>query len=97
MVVESQPKQDALACMDITEADLKNAIKQISNLNVLLAGDGNSLYQDHSKDPGLEITGWTWNANFADLDNDGYIDLYAAYGRVPSNKRESNFILPQQG
>lgn len=33
-----------------------------------------------AKAMGLNITGWTWNAKFADLDGDQWQDLYAANG-----------------
>ncbi len=76
-----------------TQAERDNQIQQVTNFNVLLSGDMKSGYQDKAKDVGLHITGWTWNANFADVDNDEWIDLYVANGRVPSNKRESNFFF----
>ena len=31
---------------------------------------------------GVAATGWTWSAQFGDLDNDGFLDLYAVNGMI---------------
>jgi len=31
---------------------------------------------------GIDATGWSWSAKFADLDNDGFADLYAVNGMI---------------
>lgn len=51
--------------------------------------DTNMLYQygenyasitDNAQDLGIDITGWTWNARFADLDGDEWQDIFVANG-----------------
>lgn len=42
----------------------------------------NGKYEEVSKKNGTEDTGWAWNAKFADLDNDGWQDLYVANGFI---------------
>jgi uncharacterized membrane protein YraQ (UPF0718 family) len=68
------------------------AIPQIRNLNVLLYAGKDGAYQDQAKAQGISVTGWTWNAKFADLDNDEYLDLYAVNGLYESKTRESNYL-----
>ena len=42
--------------------------------------------------------GFTWNAKFADLNNDEYLDLYAVNGWFPEKTRSSHVLyLNQQG
>ncbi len=48
--------------------------------NVLLMADGAGGYRDATLDYGIAESFWTWNAKAADLDNDGWQDIYAANG-----------------
>ena len=34
---------------------------------------------------GIAATGWTWSAQFGDLDNDGFLDLYAVNGMIDAD------------
>ncbi|MEM1294581.1 MAG: FG-GAP-like repeat-containing protein, partial [Verrucomicrobiota bacterium] len=60
-------------------------IPQIQLRNVLL-----SKSRDVTRQFGLEFTGWTWNAKFADLNNDSWQDIYFLNGYIPDPRRESN-------
>ena len=37
----------------------------------------------------VERGGWSWGAQFGDLNNDGHLDLYLTNGYISANKRES--------
>ncbi len=63
--------------------------------NVLLESQGRSL--EHQKDGnGLNLTGWSWNALFADFDNDEWQDVYVVNGFFPRKERESNYYFRNQ-
>nr|WP_302051626.1 FG-GAP-like repeat-containing protein [Sphingopyxis sp. BSNA05] len=40
----------------------------------------NGSYDDVAEGAGLTDGGWSWNAKFGDLDNDGWQDLFIAAG-----------------
>ncbi len=48
--------------------------------NVLLQNDGTGRFADIGRMAGVEATDWSWGAFFADLDNDGWRDLYVTNG-----------------
>lgn len=50
--------------------------------NVLLANDGQGRFADVARQSGVEATDWSWGALLADLDNDGWRDLYVANGTL---------------
>jgi uncharacterized membrane protein YraQ (UPF0718 family) len=78
-------------------AELELEIPQIRNRNVLLAKDGHGRFRDRAGELGVAIGGWSWNAKFADVDNDEWQDLYIANGHVPSQRRESNLFYRNTG
>ena len=46
--------------------------------NALLRNNGNGTFSDVSKESGTANIGFGMSAQFADIDNDGDLDLYAA-------------------
>ena len=70
-------------------------------VNVLLTPDGNGKFTDRALDYGIRDAGWVWNAQFNDLNQDEYVDLYVANGHFSENTtdaRESNqFFLNDAG
>ncbi|SMF43765.1 FG-GAP-like repeat-containing protein [Pseudobacteriovorax antillogorgiicola] len=74
-------------------------IPQIEKNNVLLMREGNGdAFQDKAVDLGLDITGWSWNAKFADFNNDTYQDLYVSNGYWLTPKRYKNgYFINQNG
>jgi hypothetical protein len=58
---------------------LTNAIPQVSNTNLLLA-PGTKGYTDVTAQWRAGFGGWSWNAQFADLTNDGWQDLFVTQG-----------------
>jgi len=72
---------------------LDEAIPSITNDNVLLMHDPETGgYVDRAEEFGVILAGWTWNAKFADLDNDEWVDLFVANGLFFSKTRESNYL-----
>ena len=57
---------------------------------LLLVRRPDGTFKDRAKAFGIEVGGWTWNAKFADFDNDEWQDLYIANGFFGSKRRESN-------
>ena len=53
--------------------------------NVLYAADAAGSFVNRAPGAGgagVAATGWTWSVQFGDLDNDGFLDLYAVNGMV---------------
>ena len=50
--------------------------------NVLYAAEAAGSFVNRAPGAGLAATGWTWSVQFGDLDNDGFLDLYAVNGMV---------------
>lgn len=57
---------------------------QANNLWVPRAGDAAAdlTYDDLASSLGVELGGWSWGAQFGDLNNDGTLDLYLVNGNV---------------
>lgn len=65
---------------------LPDQIPQVKQTNLLFAPEEDG-FSDVTRQWGVGVGGWTWNAKFADIDNDGWQDLYVAQG---SRLREKN-------
>ena len=66
--------------------------------NILLKGAPSTRFQDVSRDAGVETAEWSWNARFADLDNDEWQDLYVVNGVLITQEfATNNFFHNQQG
>ena len=50
--------------------------------NVLHTATAEGNYVNRAPRAGVAATGWTWSVQFGDLDNDGFLDLYAVNGTV---------------
>ncbi len=57
----------------------QNDYIQQAQRNVLLMNDGTS-FTDRSQEYGVDSSFWSWNAKAADLDNDGWQDIYIGNG-----------------
>ncbi|MFT4746403.1 MAG: uncharacterized membrane protein YraQ (UPF0718 family) [Congregibacter sp.] len=64
----------------ISKATLAKNISITMNQNVLLQSDQQGNFVDQSQAFGIEQSAWSWNAKFADLDNDTWQDLYVVNG-----------------
>jgi hypothetical protein len=66
--------------------------------NVLLVPTGDGRFVDKAVEMGVQVAGFTWNAKFADVDNDEFLDLYAVNGWFPDPGRDSHlFYHNRQG
>ncbi|MFP4095009.1 MAG: VCBS repeat-containing protein [Cyclobacteriaceae bacterium] len=66
--------------------------------NTLQLQVGDSLFSEIGQLAGVDATDWSWSALFADLDNDGWKDLFISNGiyRRPNNKDYIDFISNQE-
>lgn len=76
---------------------LEQAIPQRMNENVLLSRDSSTEhFTDVTASAGVGFTGWSWNARFADVDNDEWQDLYIVAGswfRATPSATTANFFF----
>jgi enediyne biosynthesis protein E4 len=50
---------------------------------------GTLQYDDLATSLGVDLGGWSWGAQFGDLNNDGWLDLYLTNGYVSAGERSS--------
>ncbi len=78
--------------------DTRDEIPLRSLSNILLQGVPGNRFQDVSRDGQVETAEWSWNARFADLDNDEWQDLYVVNGVLITQEfATNNFFHNQQG
>lgn len=53
--------------------------------NVLSVSDGRGGWQNQATARGVDASGWSWDARFGDLDQDGYLDLYVVNGMIAAD------------
>ena len=90
--------------MNVSVADIKNDgnfsvyVSNITEMGILLQGnnmwvpEGNSgqlTYSNKAGIMGIELGGWSYGAQFGDLNNDGFQDLYLANGYISATKNNS--------
>jgi uncharacterized membrane protein YraQ (UPF0718 family) len=80
------------------ELSRENEIPMQTQFNLLLSGQPDHTFQDVSKETSISTAEWSWNARFADLDNDEWQDLYVVNG-VPITQEfaSNNFFHNQNG
>ena len=54
-----------------------------------VATDGALVYDNLASSLGVDLGGWSWGAQFGDLNNDGTLDLYLVNGNVSGEDRAS--------
>ena len=74
-------------------------VSNISEEGILLQGnnlwvpsapaDGALRYENLARSMGVDLGGWSFGAQFADLNNDGLLDLYVVNGYVSASRQES--------
>jgi len=91
--------------MNATMADVLNRgqwsiyVSNISESGLLLQGNNlwvptsssgeNPEFQNLADALGVELAGWSYGAQFGDLNNDGWLDLFVTNGHFSGEKRES--------
>jgi hypothetical protein len=60
----------------------KEVFQQMGSGNTLLANRGDGAFEDVTWEAGANPPGWFWGSVLADLDNDGWQDVYSANGWV---------------
>ena len=58
--------------------------RQIEANTLQVRGPGGA-FAERGEWAGIAATGWTWSAQFGDLDNDGFLDLYAVNGMIDAD------------
>ncbi len=66
--------------------------QQMASGNTLLRNRGDGTFEDTTVKANANPIGWFWGASFADFDNDGWLDIYAADGWV-FNDRDTEIEL----
>ena len=77
-------------------------LKQIFGRNIFYRqkedGQKGIQYEELAEDMDIDISGWSWTARFADLDNDEWQDIYVVNGQYHSQKRATKvYFRNQQG
>ena len=81
-----------------TRQQAKELLRQILGRNVFYKQTENGAYNELAEDMNVDISGWSWTAKFADLDNDEWQDIYVVNGQYHSQKRATKvFFRNQQG
>ena len=75
-----------------SEEEMARHLPQRKNQNVLLMRDEDGRYTNHVEDFGIEVGAWSWNAKFADLDNDSWDDVYIVNGYIRKNRTPTNLF-----
>jgi hypothetical protein len=74
-------------------------VSNISEEGILLQGnnlwvhsserDGTPVFENMARSMGVDLGGWSFGAQFGDLNNDGLLDLYLVNGFVSASRNES--------
>ena len=80
------------------EVSREDEIPMQTQFNLLLSGQADHTFKDVSEQTKISTAEWSWNARFADLDNDEWQDLYVVNG-VPITQEfaSNNFFHNQNG
>jgi hypothetical protein len=78
------------------EKQYRDARPQLRNTNLLFTPQARD-YTDTTRVAGVGFGGWTWNAKFADLDNDGWQDLWLTQGTRLRFDNSSNIFYRNLG
>jgi len=80
----------------IEDLDYEELIESVPG-NVLLEGSSYGVFRDVSEEKAVSEGLWSWNAKFADLDNDEWQDIYIATGFFRDELVQSNIFFHNYG
>ena len=66
--------------------DFVKVFQDMASGNTLLRNRGDGTFEDATVKTHANPPGWYWGASFADFDNDGWLDIFAADGWVYNDK-----------
>lgn len=73
----------------VTNVSEEGVLIQGNNLWVPRPGTNPPVYDNLARDMSVEIGGWSFGAQFADLNNDGFQDLYLTNGYISADPKNS--------
>jgi hypothetical protein len=74
----------------------KNEIPMQTQFNLLLSGQADHTFRDVSEQTKISTAEWSWNARFADLDNDEWQDIFVVNGVPITQEFASNIFFHNQ-
>jgi hypothetical protein len=81
-----------------SKQQVDETLKQVLGRNTFYRQTKEGTYEELAEDMDIDISGWSWTARFADLDNDEWQDIYVVNGQYHSQKRATKvFFRNQQG
>ncbi len=79
------------------EEEFSRAIPYIFDRNVLLMAGSDGRFNDRALEKNVSFGEYSWSGKFADLDHDGWQDLYLVNGAPMSRYLTSNFFYRNEG
>jgi len=73
----------------VSNISQEGVLIQGNNLWVPRDGEGSLKYENLARDMGVELGGWSFGAQFGDLNNDGNLDLYLTNGYISLSRNRS--------
>lgn len=64
------------------QEEARTRLQRFARGNTLLRNNGGKVFESKSKFAGVEMGRWAWGAAFADIDNDGWLDIVVPNGYV---------------
>jgi enediyne biosynthesis protein E4 len=73
----------------VSNISQEGVLIQGNNLWVPREGESSLKYENLARDMGVELGGWSFGAQFGDLNNDGNLDLYLTNGYISLSRSQS--------
>jgi len=73
---------------DGDDADTLAGLRRHARGNSLFQNNGDGTFTDVSVNAGVTMGRWAWGAQFADLNNDGWQDLFVVNGYITGESKD---------